>query len=92
MLEFVALLKTQHLKTHLKLVLYQGSHSKELFYDVRIPKCSHIKYCKPFQTSVQQGSGIDSELVLAFLVKDIPENFVTENTGMPNAYSTCRLR
>ena len=32
---------------------------------------------------MRQDSGIDSELVivLAFLVKDIPENFVTENTG-----------
>ena len=43
---------------------------------------------------MQQDSGIDLELVivLAFLVKDITENFVIVNTGMPNANSTGSLR
>ena len=43
---------------------------------------------------MQQGSGIDSELViiLTFLVKDITENFVTVYTAMSNAYSTGSFR
>ena len=54
--------------------------------------CEKHYYCMLY--NVQQDSSIDLELVivLAFLVKNTPENFVTGYTGMPNAHSTSSLR